>query len=180
MAADEPRAWLVTGVPGAGKSTVAGALARTYDRAVHIEGDVLQRLIVSGAVPPRPGVHDDEATRQMELGIHNQCLLATSFLEAGFTVVLDFVVTRRDRLAMYRRSLEGWPFGLVVLWPDMSVARRRDHGRPDKRVLARWEGLAGTIREELADTGLWLDNGDLSVDETAELIRKQEQEALLR
>lgn len=46
------RVIVVTGPPGAGKSTVAPALAGGFPRAVHLHADDFWRAIVAGAIPP--------------------------------------------------------------------------------------------------------------------------------
>jgi dephospho-CoA kinase len=38
----------VTGIPAAGKSTVADRLARHHSRGVHVRGDVFRRMVVAG------------------------------------------------------------------------------------------------------------------------------------
>ncbi|MEU8189236.1 AAA family ATPase [Micromonospora carbonacea] len=180
MPGDEagPRVWMVTGVPGAGKSTTARALARSVPRGVHVEGDALQRLIVAGSRPPQPQ-HDEEAERQILLNVGNQCLLARSFLAADFLVVLDYVVTSRQRLRRYLELLHPAPLGFVMLRPDLAVAAVRDELRPHKTVLRGWLHLADEMAGELAGVGLWLDNGDLTVDETIAAIRARAGEATL-
>jgi adenylate kinase family enzyme len=66
-------AWLITGIPGAGKTTVAWLLAERLERSVVIEGDLLQGWIASGRVWPgqEPAA---EASRQIHLNMRNQCL----------------------------------------------------------------------------------------------------------
>src|SRR5436305_15038053 len=106
--------WLVTGIPGAGKSTVAGLLAATMPRSAHVEGDRLSEMVVGGVVWPG---HEprDESIRQIKLSERHQCTLARSFAEAGFVPVIDYVVVTRNGVEDYRRMLEGLHLHMVVL-----------------------------------------------------------------
>ena len=61
-------AWLITGLPGAGKSTVSRRLAQTYPRAAHLDGDHLQSAVVSGIVWPN-AAPAAEASRQYILAV---------------------------------------------------------------------------------------------------------------
>ncbi|HEY7294457.1 MAG TPA: phosphotransferase, partial [Dehalococcoidia bacterium] len=55
-AAGAPPFIVLTGIQAAGKSTIAQSLAARFPKGVHIEADLLQRMIVSGAVwPGSPG-----------------------------------------------------------------------------------------------------------------------------
>ena len=59
-------------------------LATRFERAAHIESDLVgERFIVSGMVPPQGPPHD-EAAEQLRLRRTNICLLADSFADAGF------------------------------------------------------------------------------------------------
>jgi predicted kinase len=169
-------AWLITGIPGAGKSTVARLLAATMPRAAHIEGDRLGELIVSGAVRPDAEPRE-ESRRQMRLNVRNQCLLARSFAGAGFVPVMDYVVVDRARLGLYRRLLPALDLRFVVLHPGREVALARDRARPEKTVAAAFAYLEDILVRELAGTGLWVASGRLSPEETVALILREQDRA---
>jgi adenylate kinase family enzyme len=52
---------VVSGVPGAGKSSVSRALAQRFEHGAHIEADTLQKMIVSGASWPDPELTPESA-----------------------------------------------------------------------------------------------------------------------
>ncbi|HHX64581.1 MAG TPA: AAA family ATPase [Chloroflexi bacterium] len=167
---------VITGIMAAGKSTVAEALAHRIPKATHLRGDIFRRMIISG----REEMTDhptDEALRQLYMRYELAAMAAGKYYENGFTVVVqDNYLGRalQDFIAM----LEGYPLYVIVLYPGIEVVERREAQR-DKKGYGGFD-VAGLYRSFMAETprlGLWLDNGELTVEETVETILRRINEA---
>ncbi len=170
--------FLISGIPGAGKTTVARALAARFPRAAYLEGDKIGELVVSGRVLPHEEPHD-EASRQLVVRRRSMCRLADTFADAGFVPVIDDVVVSAGVLATYREEVQTQPLVFVQLAPRLEVVRARDAGR-DKNWFEVWSHLDAQMREWAPKPGLWLDTSDLSVEETVDVIVAQADEGILR
>lgn len=165
----EPLIILIVGVPGAGKTTVARALAQHFDRAALVEGDLVQHhFTVSGLVSPAEP--SPESDRQLELRWKNCADLARNFHRFGFTAVVEHAVSRRRWVDQFFAETDPLPLSLVVLAPAAGIALARDQARADKRVGHLFMHMDAQLRDELSEVGWWLDTSTLTVDETVRAI----------
>jgi predicted kinase len=160
---------VVTGMPGAGKSTVSTLAAGLMPRAARVKGDDVNEMILAGRVPfnAEPA---DEAARQDELCNRNMCALANNFIDFGFTVFMDTVIEDRAELDVLLGLLAPRPVRLVVLAPGIAACRHRNATR--EPITERWEfdgyeRLEAQMRRDIADLGWWFDTAALTPEETA-------------
>lgn len=161
---------IVSGVPGAGKSTVAGLVAEALPRSAVVDADAVAMMVRSGWVGPvdQPA---EEARAQLMLRARNVCLLAGSFSEAGFFPVIDHVVPDAAMLDAMLQWLAPTPVWCVTLAPDLATAGRRNIQRPSiERVGYDISGLHATIAEEFSASGWYFDTTHLDAASTARRI----------
>ncbi len=137
---------IISGPPSAGKSSTAEALCQRYDRMLHIDVEALRDFLRMGRL--RAGDSSPEGERQRTLFIRAACDMARRFLDAGYGVVIDDVVTQDD-LPLYRDALAGCgaTAHFVVLLPALAALLARRAAQPERirdlhRRFAGWKGVA--------------------------------------
>ena len=162
---------IVTGMPGAGKTTITSLVAGSLPRAAQVGGDTVNAMIRSGSVWFM-GAPTEEALRQDELCNRNLCALANNFVDFGFTVLMDTVLADRSELDFFLALMSPRPVRLVVLDPGIEACRARNAGREpeDRFEFDGYERLEADMKREFGAIGWWLDTADLRADQTAEQV----------
>ncbi len=125
------RIWLISGIPGAGKTTIERAVCARYSNAIHIPVDDLREFVVTGHALPIEWTH--ETTRQFALARGSAARMAADYSDEGFAVVIDDVMREED-IDQFTRHLSGRPLTKVALIPRLDVALARNRDRTNKSL----------------------------------------------
>jgi predicted kinase len=173
---DEPTLVILTGPPGAGKSTVARSVADRLGRSACIESDWFWTTVVHDLIPQ----WTPEADTQNRTVIRSFVAAATRMVGGGYTTVLDGIVGPwhldgvRDEL-----RAAGVSAHYIVLRPDLDTCLHRATDRAGEERVPGHPPLTehGPIRlmwERFTDLGGFeahvIDTTHLSVGTTAHVV----------
>lgn len=141
---------IITGPPGAGKSTVSAQVARTFDRGVHLHTDDFFGAIVSGAIAP----HEPVADRQNQVVLTVIADAAFAYCDGGFTTVLDGIVGpwMLHHIAARGARSPLVPVHYLVLRPDRPTTVARAQGRTGDDALTE-AGPITAMWDQFAELG---------------------------
>ena len=136
---------ILTGAPGAGKTTTAGALAALPGApAVHLHADDFWHFIKDGAVPP----HLPAAHKQNEVVVSVLAQVAEGYAKGEFFVIMDGIIGPWF-LQPFRVLIA--PLHYIVLRPPLAAAIERCRGRGGDTLTD--PGPISMLHEQLSSLG---------------------------
>ena len=82
--------FIITGPAGVGKTTISNKLASSLSKSVLIEGDTVYNFFVGGRISPW------KENAPIELFWENCIYLINSYLEKGYDVVFNYIISDED------------------------------------------------------------------------------------
>src|SRR5690349_17519210 len=114
---EPPVIYIISGTPGAGKSTVSDALMKRFPKGLHIPLDDLREWVASGRADPVP-TWTPETTRQFTLARKSAAQVARVYASEGYAVAIDDVIFPYEAEALFAEPLVDFPIRKVLLRPS--------------------------------------------------------------
>ncbi len=164
---------LISGCPGAGKTTISRMLGQHFKKSIHIPVDNLREMVVSGMASVDPWTA--ATTEQFNLARQSAAFMATEYERAGFVVVLDDVVfpndTSFDAVAQFK----------ILLRPRLEVLLHRNATRSNKDFDANMlipviQGIhseLSKVKPEMHADWFFIDSSNFSAEEVLQKILEE-------
>ncbi|MFL0278212.1 AAA family ATPase [Mycobacterium sp. SMC-19] len=144
------RVIILTGPPGAGKSTLASKLASDHGKGVHLHSDDFWHYIVSGAIPP----YDPASDAQNQTVMDVVAGAAYAYALGGFATVIDGIIGpwMLDHFRIRAMQYPNLPLDYVVLRPQRDITLQRAQARTAPSALID-EGPILSMWDQFSDLG---------------------------
>ncbi len=161
---------ILTGPPGAGKSTINEILASKMQNSAVVSSDSLRDFIKNG----HANRDDLDWQKQLSLGADNTILLAKNFYKNGFNVFIDDVLIG-EKFYQYFDSLKDYNLKIFLLLPNKEVVAKRDLERGEWAMKERAMYLYDKFEQFLIKEKRFIiiDSSTQTPEETAQIIENE-------
>lgn len=160
--------YIITGPAGVGKSTISKKIAELKTKSALIEGDEIYHQVVGSYIPAwKEGNHLDTFLKV--------CINSIKiYLEDGYDVVFNYIIDP-EQLEVLKDAFKEYNIKFVVLLVDEETILKRDKLRPEECWMnERCIILLNSFKEKYKDSNNILDTSNLSIDETVNIIEKED------
>lgn len=126
----------ITGMAGAGKSTVSRQVAGHFEKCLLIQVDELREKMVKGYAIPQDGAFTEEVMQQFQMARSTAAYMARLYAEQGVNVLIDDVCVPSNFVEQYAALFEIPEVQRVLLYPKASVVieRIKTRGGPMEHI----------------------------------------------
>jgi chloramphenicol 3-O-phosphotransferase len=173
---------IISGSPGAGKSTVSRILAENspHEKAVHIHTDDFYQYIKKGYIAPWQNGSGD----QNETMILSAAASAEIWADGGYEVFADGTIGPWFIDPWLELVKKGFDVRYIILRPDEQATVSRVIDREKNQFFPLTDEVVKNLWNSFADMGIYeshkIDTTGLTADESAALIQKMLAEGAFR
>lgn len=159
--------YLITGPAGVGKSTISKQIAQNCKKSILIEGDDIYHLVKSGYVSAWM------ENNQLELFWKNVICLIENGLEAGYDVVFNYIINKKDYEMLKEKFNKHNIIFKVLLVSDEELLRRDSLRDIENRMNERCLVLLNSFKEQFFGSEYIIDTTNLTIEETLKKIMEE-------
>ena len=157
----------ITGMAGAGKSTIGRQVARHFPKCLFIQVDELREMMVTGYARPEGGIFLQAAIQQFQMARTTASYMARLYASHGVDVVIDDVCVPSNFVEQYAALFSAPDVNRVLLYPKASVVidRIRRRGGPLEHI-EYVPAIYAFLDSMAKDDWIVLDSSDWTVAQT--------------
>lgn len=157
----------ITGMAGAGKSTVGHLVAKHFQKSLFIQVDELREKMVKGYARPENGAFTEEVIKQFQMARTTAIYMARLYANQGVDVVIDDICVPSNFVEQYASLFEMAGVYRVLLYPkaDIVIQRIEKRGGPLEHI-DHVPAIYNFLESMPKNSWIVLDSSDWTIEQT--------------